>query len=115
MTEQPAIGLPTDLKDLLNLIRQLAALIEPLQMLLAMERQPGIAERVDAFLFEINSIGERIDRAATSMERALAVDAMVNELIKRQDRTERMVDEISRDLSNLLDLLFASPKAVEPT
>lgn len=63
---------PSDLQELLKITKTLAALIEPLQMILAMERAPGVGDRLDALLAELSSISTHIQRAADTMVDALA-------------------------------------------
>jgi len=71
MTDTPPTSLH-DLDELFAITRTLAALIEPLQMLLAMEQAPGIGERLDALMAQLTAISGHMQRAANVLERAVS-------------------------------------------
>lgn len=94
--------LPPDLQELLTITKTLAALIEPLQMILAMERAPGVGDRLDALLAELSAISTHIQRAADTMVAALA--AREEERLHRE-RMEVQLVEMQSEIKALMTWL----------
>lgn len=104
--------LPSDLSELLTINRTLAGLIEPLRMILAMERAPGIGERLEAFMAELSAIREQMERAADTMERTLN---RREEEQERQQRLEHTILLMQRDIVTLKAWFSDQPPEAAPT
>lgn len=104
MTALPELG------ELLNINRSLARLIEPLEMLLAMERAPGIGQRLDGFMAELSAIRSQIERAAGIMETALERGEMQTE---REAEQSALMAEMQRDIAILKAWFLAPSPKVE--
>ncbi len=102
MTDAP---LPLDIAELFKITRTLAGLIEPLQMILAMEEAPGIGDRLDILISDLSAIRDQMQRAADIMEKALSRRQMDRE---REARMEHAMATMRRDIS-LLKNWFAAP------
>lgn len=96
---------PPELSELLNINLSLARLIEPLEMLLAMERAPGIGQRLDGFMAELSAIRIQIERAAGIMETALEQGELQT---NREVRQAIMMAEMQRDIA-ILKAWFLAP------
>lgn len=105
MTDMP------NLKELIAANRKLIELIEPLQMLLAIKRAPGIGERLETFIDELEGIGLQMQRAADMMERALVQSTEARAV---EARLERRLSLIQADLSTLKSWLGAPPPEASP-
>lgn len=101
-----------DLVELLNINRTLARLIEPLEMLLAMERAPGIGDRLDTLMADLSGIREQMQRAADTMEQALE---RRQEDRDQEAQTAAVISEMQKDI-RMLKAWFAAPlPAAGPT
>lgn len=105
MTDTPET-LPTDLKEMIESNRKLAALIEPLQMMLALDRSPGMSERLEAFMSELSAIREQMQRAADTMERTLAHR---DDELAQQARLHRGLNQVQAYLAEL-KAWFGAPR-----
>lgn len=105
MTDMP------DLKELIAANHKLIDLIEPLQILLALERAPGIGERLENFLAELTGIRMQMQRAADTMEQALAHNTEARAV---EIRLERRLSLIQADLATLKSWLGAPPPEATP-
>ncbi|MCJ8139938.1 hypothetical protein [Falsirhodobacter halotolerans] len=101
-----------DLTELLTINRTLARLIEPLETLLAMERAPGIGQRLEEFMSELSGIRVQMDRAATIMQTALERREAE---VARERQTASMIAEMRKDIQALKAWFSAPPSEVEET
>lgn len=97
--------LPPDITELLDINRTLAGLIEPLQMILAMEQAPGIGDRLDILISDLGAIRDQMQRAADIMEQALS---RREEDREREARMENVMMAMRADIT-LLKEWFAAP------
>jgi len=104
--------LPHDLDELFSITRTLAAMIEPLQMLLAMEQAPGIGERLDALMAQLTAISGHMQRAADVLERAVSLQE--NDAA-RQEAVARSLMLLQRDVAMLKEWFIAPLPEVEQT
>ncbi|GGH56939.1 hypothetical protein GVY41_13910 [Frigidibacter albus] len=104
--------LPPDISELLVITRTLAGLIDPLQMILAMEQAPGIGDRLDILISDLGAIRDQMQRAADIMEQALSRRETDRE---REARMEDAMTAMRRDITLLKEWFAAPLPEAEPT
>jgi hypothetical protein len=89
---QPKPELPTrrEFQDLIDSNHQLAGMIPALEALLAIEKERGVADRLDQMITEIKGVAGQMSGAATLMSEA--IEGLRKEGERRDERDREMVE-----------------------
>lgn len=104
----PDIAPPHDLDELLEINRTLAALIAPLQALLAMEQAPGIDDRLNSMIADLAAIRDQVHRAADLMDATLTRNA---EDRAAEAQMAQQIATMQQDIAQLRAWFSAPPGA----
>ena len=86
----PATPTLREFKDLIESNRQLAGMIPALEALLAIEKERGVADRLDQLITEIKGVAGQMSGAATLMSEA--IEGLRKESERRDERDREMVE-----------------------
>ncbi len=106
MTEAPA---PEEFPELLQQMRKLTELVDPLKAIIAAEKKPDLTERIERFLSEVTRIGDKVERAAKAMEEDQESRAALKRMEGQIEDQGRELKEIGSQMRDILRLFGAPP------
>lgn len=112
MTTNPNLA---EWPELLEQLRKLTELVDPLRAMLAAETTPDLTQRIEGFLSEVHRIADQMERAVSAMEADPGSRAAIERIEKRLEMQEREMTQMATHLDTILGLFGSPPDAPEPS